>query len=62
MSEPLEEPRKRPTANRERVSWTMKPATLELLEKWAEAESESVSRIVDMVVAFAARKGFRDET
>lgn len=43
---------------RERVSWTVKPATVKQLEEWAQTQDESVSRIIDAVVEFAKAKGF----
>ena len=61
MNEAVEEPHKRLKPNREKVSYTLKPLTDDLIRKWAGEDQESQGRIIDDVVAFAVRKGFRDD-
>ncbi len=54
------EPRKSPRANRIKVSYTLNPMTEMKLKEWAVDDYKSVSHMIDDVVAFAAKNGFRD--
>lgn len=61
MTEPVKTARKRGVANRVRFSATLNPLTAEKLGDWADEDCKHPSYVLDDVVAFAAKNGFRDE-
>jgi len=57
----MSESQRVPKPNRRRVHCTLTPKTFEKLTDWAVSDQKGIGNMIDDVVAFAAKNGFRDE-